>query len=455
MALLQRRALDPQIDRLGPGALELGLGLRDVGTRGDSAVVPVLRQAQQARLDDGVGRRRASFALCLEREVDHHDRVLLDDADQQDDADQRHHVQLRAGEQQGQEGADAGRRQGREDGDRVDVALVEHAQDEVDGDQRGQDQQRLVGERRLERLRGALEAAVDGGGQVERADRLGRGGDRGAQRDARREVERQGHYRELALVTDRERRGGLRHPAHGPQRHGAAVGTREIDVVEPRRRLSDLRDHLEHDAVLVQLREHGRDLALSEGVVERVVDHLRGDAEARRRRAVDRQRRLQSALLLVGPDVAQLGPLAQRLDHPRRPASQLGSIGILQAVLELRPAQAILDRQILDGLQVQPDAVHLRQRRLQAPDHRRRRHAALGERRERDLDPPAVQRRVRAVDADERRQALSTAGSRRITCASACCAFAMAANDTAAGASETPTISPVSCTGKNPFGVTA
>ena len=45
----------------------------------------------------------------------------------------------------------------------------------------------------------------------------------------------------------------------------------------------------EHDAVLVQLREHGRDLALAEGVVERVVDRLRRDAEPRRRIAVDHQ----------------------------------------------------------------------------------------------------------------------------------------------------------------------
>ena len=46
-------------------------------------------EAQQAGLR---GSRRAATcprALRLEREVDHHDRVLLDDADQQHDADQR------------------------------------------------------------------------------------------------------------------------------------------------------------------------------------------------------------------------------------------------------------------------------------------------------------------------------------------------------------------------------
>ena len=41
-----------------------------------------------------------------------------------------------------------------------------------------------------------------------------------------------------------------------------------------------------------------------------------------------------------------------------------------------------------------------------------------------------------------------------MTCASACCRSAMAANDTVCGASEMPRITPVSCTGKKPFGTT-
>ena len=39
--------------------------------------------------------------------------------------------------------------------------------------------------------------------------------------------------------------------------------------------LLELRLHFEHHVVLVQLREDGGDLALAEGVVERVVDRLR------------------------------------------------------------------------------------------------------------------------------------------------------------------------------------
>ena len=47
------------------------------------------------------------------------------------------------------------------------------------------------------------------------------------------------------------------------------------------------RGSLEDDVVLVDLRVHGVDLALAEGVIERVVDGRGRDAEARRRDAVD------------------------------------------------------------------------------------------------------------------------------------------------------------------------
>ena len=57
-------------------------------------------EAPQAGLVDRLARRQAALALGLEREVDHHDAVLLDDADQQDDADQRDHRQLHAGQLQ-------------------------------------------------------------------------------------------------------------------------------------------------------------------------------------------------------------------------------------------------------------------------------------------------------------------------------------------------------------------
>ena len=52
--------------------------------------------------------------------------------------------------------------------------------------------------------------------------------------------------------------------------------------------------HFQDHVVLVELRENGRDLALAEGVVERVVDRLRSDAEARGGIAIDDQIRSPS-----------------------------------------------------------------------------------------------------------------------------------------------------------------
>ena len=64
-------------------------------------------------------------------------------------------------EQQRQQRADAGRGQRRENRDRMDVAFVQHAEHDVDGDERGENQQRLVGQRCLKRLRPCLESSPE------------------------------------------------------------------------------------------------------------------------------------------------------------------------------------------------------------------------------------------------------------------------------------------------------
>ena len=52
-----------------------------------------------------------------------------------------------AGHHQRQQRADSGRRQRRENGERMDEALIKHAEHDIDGDDRGQDQEQLIGER--------------------------------------------------------------------------------------------------------------------------------------------------------------------------------------------------------------------------------------------------------------------------------------------------------------------
>ncbi len=58
-------------------------------------------------------------------------------------------------------------------------------------------------------------------------------------------------------------------------------------------------------------------LPLAEGVVERVVDDLRGEAQPRRGVAVDVDVELEAGRLLVGGDVLELGQLLERVEHLR------------------------------------------------------------------------------------------------------------------------------------------
>ena len=68
--------------------------------------------------------------------------------------------EFRLNEQQRKQRAHARRRQRRQDRERMHLALVQHAEHDVDREYRREDQPRLAVERRLERARGALEAAV-------------------------------------------------------------------------------------------------------------------------------------------------------------------------------------------------------------------------------------------------------------------------------------------------------
>ena len=67
-------------------------------------------EAQQAGLENRVRWSFAFLPLRLQGEVDHHDAVLLHDADQKDDADDGNHVEVLVEEHQREQGAqDRGR----------------------------------------------------------------------------------------------------------------------------------------------------------------------------------------------------------------------------------------------------------------------------------------------------------------------------------------------------------
>ena len=124
-------------------------------------------EAQQAGLVDRVGRVHAALALALQREVHHHDAVLLHNADQQNDADDGHDAQVLLEKDEGQQRAHARRGQSGENRDGMNEALVENAEHDIDRGQRGQNQQPFIGERALECSRGALESILDAGRHVQ------------------------------------------------------------------------------------------------------------------------------------------------------------------------------------------------------------------------------------------------------------------------------------------------
>ena len=179
-----------------------------------------------------------------------------------------------------------------------------------------------------------------------------------------------------------------------------------VDIRQRRRPLLKLGLHLQDHPILVQLGEDGGDQPLAEGVVQRVVDQLRSEAEAGCGAAIDVQHRPQALVLLIAGHVTQDWNAVQPPHQSFGPDGELLGIGVFQRVLILRAAHPVLDRQILHRLHEQRDAVHLRELGLQAADHFRCAGAALLERLEVDQDAPAVERRVGAVDPDEGGQAL-------------------------------------------------
>jgi hypothetical protein len=93
--------------------------------------------------------------------------------------------ELGIAQHQRQHRADPGRGQGRQDRDRVYIALVEHAQHDIHRQQRRCDQHRLVVERLLKGPGGSLETGVNAARDMQLGHRAIDGGRGLAERDSR------------------------------------------------------------------------------------------------------------------------------------------------------------------------------------------------------------------------------------------------------------------------------
>ena len=88
--------------------------------------------------------RHPFLAFGFERKIDHHDRVLFHDADEEDDADKRDQRKIDAANEQREQRADAGRWQCRKNRDRMNVTFVQNAEHDINHHNGRQDQQWLA-----------------------------------------------------------------------------------------------------------------------------------------------------------------------------------------------------------------------------------------------------------------------------------------------------------------------
>ena len=162
-----------------------------------------------------------------------------------------------------------------------------------------------------------------------------------AERKARRQVERDRHRRQLAEVIDLERPDVGLQPGDRLERDRAArrsSGRSSSDIaagslLELRR---DPQDHL----ILIVRRVDLRDLPRAVGVVERVLDLVRGQAERRQLVAVHLDGDLRVLELQVAADVLEARHLPHLVFEHRRPPVQLGGVGVLQRELIERATAA-------------------------------------------------------------------------------------------------------------------
>ena len=247
------------------------------------------------------------LALGIEGKVDHHDPVLLHDADEEDDADEGDNAELGAEHEEGEECAHPGGRQGGEDRDGVNVAFIEDAEDDVDHYEGREDEEGLVGEGCPEDLGRPLEAPADAGRQLQPAHRFFHRLHRLPEGRALLRIEGDGDRRELPLTAHEERARCLGHLGEGGERDLTAACAAKIDGSQLRRVLHVLGLDAEDDPVLVQLRKNGRYHPLPVGVVKGIVDGLRQDAEARSGAPVDGYVEAKSLVLLIAAHVPELG----------------------------------------------------------------------------------------------------------------------------------------------------
>src|SRR5207237_51582 len=132
-----------------------------------------------------------------------HDRVLLHDSDEHDQADETVNVQIHLEEVKSDQGSEDGRRQAGQNRQRVDVALIKDAQHDVDHEDGDAEQQGEILYGIFKLACGSLERSADRGRyrESEFLDLT----DGISQRNARLQIEGERHRGQLAKMVNRLR----------------------------------------------------------------------------------------------------------------------------------------------------------------------------------------------------------------------------------------------------------
>ena len=132
--------------------------------------------------------------------------------------------------------------------------------------------------------------------------------------------------------------------------------------------------------VLIHLRIHGADLALTEGVIQRVIDGRRRNAQSRSCGPVNHQRYSQPSRLLIGSNILQFRQLLQLVDETVGPGIQFVRIGVFERVLVLRAAHPVIHGNVLHRFHKQLDSLNPAYAGVEPPDYVGSIHLALVER---------------------------------------------------------------------------
>ena len=143
-----------------------------------------------------------TFVQPMKREVDNHDAVLLHDAHEEEEADDGIKRERGTEKPERQQAADDRREERGEHRDRMDVALVKNAEDDIHDEERRDDEERQRAEELLQDKAFTLQLAFHRRRQHFRGRLLDVVGHI-AERDARFGIETKGDAGELVRVIDR------------------------------------------------------------------------------------------------------------------------------------------------------------------------------------------------------------------------------------------------------------